>query len=67
MRDADSILVFGASEAKNEFRKRLEKDNLGDRIVDVSTTDKMTDHQIAAKVWEYFHANQLVRKGNWDS
>ena len=50
MRDADSILVFGASEAKNEFRKRLQKDNLGDRIVDVSTTDKMTDHQIAAKV-----------------
>ena len=64
MRDANSILVFGAGEAKNEFRKRLEKDNLGDRIVDVLTSDKMIDHQIVAKVQEYFHANQLVRKEN---
>ena len=68
MRDADSILVFGAGEAKHEFRKRLEKDNLGDRIVDVLTTDKMTDPQVVAKVREYFHdnhhANDSVRKGN---
>ena len=64
IRDVDSILVFGAGEAKNEFRKRLEKDNLGDRIVDVLTTDKMTDHQIAAKVREYFHTNHLSNKGN---
>jgi hypothetical protein len=58
LRDADSILIFGSGEAKQEFRKRLEKDKkLGDRIVDVLTTDKMTDPQIAAKVREYFHDN----------
>lgn len=65
MRDADSILIFGAGEAKHEFRKRLERDKqLGNHIVDVLTTDKMTDHQIAAKVREYFHTNHLVSKGN---
>jgi hypothetical protein len=58
LRDADSILIFGSGEAKQELRKRLEKDKkLGDRIVDVLTTDKMTDPQIAAKVREYFHDN----------
>lgn len=58
LRDADSILIFGSGEAKQEFRKRLEKDKkLGERIVDVLTTDKMTDPQIAAKVREYFHDN----------
>ena len=50
------MMIFGAGEAKHEFRKCLEKDNkLGDRIVDVLTADKMTDHQITAKVQEYFH------------
>ena len=66
--DADSILIFGSGEAKHEFRKRLEKDKkLGDRIVDVLTTDKMTDHQIAAKVRDYFHdhnQHQHTKKQN---
>jgi hypothetical protein len=56
IRDADSILIFGAGEAKDELRKHFRKDkHLNDRIVDVLTADKMTDHQIAAKVHEYFH------------
>jgi hypothetical protein len=58
MGETVSILVFGLGEAKDEFKKRLEKDEqLSDRIVDVLTADKITDNQIAAKVREYFRDN----------
>jgi len=50
IRNAESILVFGPGEAKGELKKRLERSNLGGRIVGVETVDKMTDRQIAAKV-----------------
>jgi stalled ribosome rescue protein Dom34 len=55
IREADSILLFGPGEAKGELKKRLERNNLGGRIVAVQTVDKMTDRQVAAKVHEYFH------------
>jgi hypothetical protein len=54
LRDADSIWIFGPGEAKVELKKRLERENLGERIVKVETVDKMTDRQIAAKVREHF-------------
>ena len=54
MRDAESILIFGPGEAKGELKKRLERNNLGGRIVAIETVDKMTDRQIAAKVRQYF-------------
>lgn len=54
IRDAKSILIFGPGEAKGELKKRLEIDNLGDRIKGVEPADKMTDPQIAAKVREHF-------------
>jgi hypothetical protein len=54
LRNAESILIFGPGEAKGELKKRLEKEKLGDRIAGVQTVDKMTDHQIAAKVREFF-------------
>lgn len=54
IRDADSILIFGPGEAKGELKKRLESNGLGGRIVGVETTDKMTEHQVAAKVRAYF-------------
>ena len=52
--DAESILIFGPGEAKGELKKRLEKNRLGGRIAGVETVDKMTDHQIAAKVRQHF-------------
>ena len=55
IRDADSILIFGPGEAKGELKKRLERANLGGRIVAMETVDKLTDRQIAAKVRDYFH------------
>lgn len=54
IRGAESILIFGPGEAKGELKQRLKKDNLGGRIVGIETIDKMTDRQIAAKVWQHF-------------
>jgi hypothetical protein len=54
IRDAESILIFGPGEAKGELRKRLERKNLGGRVVAMGTVDKMTDRQIAAKVRQHF-------------
>jgi hypothetical protein len=52
--DAESILIFGPGEAKDELKKRLDKNRLGGRIAGVETVDKMTDRQIAAKVRQHF-------------
>ena len=54
VRDAESILIFGPGEAKGELKKRLERVKFGKRIARIETIDKMTDHQIAAKVRKYF-------------
>jgi hypothetical protein len=54
IRDADSIWIFGPGEAKVELENRLKSDGLGERIVGVETVDKMTDHQIAAKIRDRF-------------
>ena len=56
LRDEPTILIFGPGEAKGELKKRLEKYNLGGRIVGMEAADKMTDGQIAAKVREQFLA-----------
>jgi hypothetical protein len=50
IRDAHSIWIFGPGEAKVELENRLRQDGLGARVVGIETVDKMTDHQIAAKV-----------------
>jgi len=54
IRNAEAILIFGPGEAKGELKERLERSNLGGRIVGIETVDKMTDRQIAAKVRKYF-------------
>lgn len=50
IRDAESILIFGPGEAKDELKKRLKKNKLGGRVIGVEKADKMTAPQIAAKV-----------------
>jgi hypothetical protein len=57
IRAAESILIFGPGEAKGELKKRLKKANLSGHIVGMETVDKMTDHQIAAKVRQRFRDN----------
>jgi len=54
IRDAESILIFGPGEAKDELAKRLTAKGFGARIVGVETTDKMTPRQTAAKVRLHF-------------
>ena len=54
IRDMESILIFGPGEAKGELKKRLEKENLGERVVGVEPADKMTQPQVAAQVREHF-------------
>ena len=52
--DAESILIFGPGDAKDELKKRLKRNNLSGRIAGIETVDRMTDRQIAAKVRKYF-------------
>ncbi len=54
IRDAEAILVVGPGEAKGEFVKRLKSKKHPGRIVELETTDKMTDRQLGAKVSEHF-------------
>jgi hypothetical protein len=54
IRDEESILIFGPDEANIELKKRLEGNDLGERIVGVETVDNITDRQIAAKVRQHF-------------
>jgi len=61
LRDADAILVLGPGEAKGEFTKRIEGQDLKGCVVHVETVDKMTDRQIAAHVRQHF---QLVPQNN---
>jgi len=60
IRAADSILIFGPGEAKHELNERLEADQLGARIVGIETVDKMTDHQIAAKIRHHFAKQHMA-------
>ncbi len=52
--NAESILILGPGEAKDELRIRMEKNKLGGRITGFESADRMTDRQIAARVGKHF-------------
>jgi len=52
--DAESILIFGPGEAKDELKQRLESRKLYQRVVGFESADKMTDNQIVVKVRQRF-------------
>lgn len=54
LHDADAILILGSGEARGELHKRLSVEPTVPRIIGIETVDKMTDHQIAARVREHF-------------
>jgi len=54
IRGAEAIWIFGPGEAKVEFKNHLLREGLEGKIVGIETVDKMTDHQIAAKVRDHF-------------
>jgi hypothetical protein len=54
LRGMDTLLILGPGEAKGEFRKRIKNQKLRIGVVELETTDKMTDRQLAARVSEHF-------------
>jgi len=51
----DALLLIGPGEAKLGLKERLSRSKtLSERIVGVTTADKLTDPQIVAKVKEHF-------------
>ena len=64
IRHADSILIFGPGNAKNELQKKLDRQGLAEQIVTMEVAESMTAGQIAAKVREHIrkrkpeHENQ---------
>jgi hypothetical protein len=60
IKGAQSILIFGPGEAKNELRKRLKDSGLCEGLVAVETADKMSGHQVSAKIRMHFADNPSV-------
>jgi hypothetical protein len=56
VKGANSLLIMGPGEAKGELVRRLEHKHKSERVVEVETTDKLTDRQVVAKVHEHFKA-----------
>ena len=54
IRGTDWLLILGPGEAKGEFSKHIKAKKLRGLTVEVETTDKMTDRQLAAKVGAHF-------------
>ena len=52
--DAESVLIFGPGQAKDELKERLQGSNRNGLAIEMETSDKMTEPQIAAKIHEYF-------------
>lgn len=51
---AESVFIIGPGEAKGELEKRFTTKGLGKRVVGVEAADKMTEHQIAARVRAHY-------------
>ena len=52
---ADALLIFGPGEAKLQLKERLSRAKaFSGRVVQIETTDKLTDPQIVAKVKEHY-------------
>jgi hypothetical protein len=50
IRNAEAVLILGPGKAKSEFKKRLERNKLGGRIVGIEAQEKMSYSEIVAKV-----------------
>ena len=61
LRDAESILVIGPGEAKEELVKRLETHKIGMRSITVETAGQMTEPQVVAQVRRHFHSEEARR------
>ena len=57
LRNAKAILILGPGEAKGELKKRLEKNHVNGREVELETVDQLTGRQLVAKVRERFSSH----------
>ena len=57
LQNAEAVLLMGPGEAKGELKKRLEKNHVNGREIELETVDKLTDRQIVAKVRERFSSH----------
>jgi hypothetical protein len=63
IRGASALLILGPGEAKGEFSKHIKSKKLRGLTVELETTDKMTDRQIAAKVGLHFATMSANKSG----
>jgi hypothetical protein len=61
LRDSGSILIIGPGETKGELKKRFEKQAGIQHLIQVETTDKMTEGQIVALVRQHFQPDPPKR------
>lgn len=61
IKGADALLILGPGEAKGEFSKQIKAKKVRGVVVELETTDKMTDRQIAAKVQKHFAAVSVTK------
>jgi len=51
----EAVLILGPGEAKLQLKERLSRSRaLAERVVEIETTDKLTEPQIVAKVKEHY-------------
>ncbi len=60
LRKARAIIIMGPGEAKFELEKRLAQAGLKNSVLNIETTDKLTEKQIAAKVKQFFTDQRLA-------
>jgi hypothetical protein len=56
----ESLLIFGPGEAKGELNKRLEHKHPSGRTVQLETSDKLSDRQIAAHARAHFDKERCI-------
>ena len=60
-RGADSLLILGPGEAKEEFSRHLKAKKLRGVVVALETADKLTERQLAAKVQACFTPSSATK------
>jgi hypothetical protein len=60
LRDAHEIVILGPGEAKTELRTRIEHKKLRGQIIEMKTTDKLTDRQISDYIRKHFQSTEAV-------
>ena len=55
---AETLFIFGPGEAKKEFQKHIASSGDRKHVVEIESSDKVTNPQLIAKVREHFHLSR---------